>query len=83
MKVDHVSYWRGPKPKEVQEKFPGEGPFDLTLADVMELAEKFDVAFIHYKAAQPSAKQLRVGAAPKRDETVLALDEYGSRFQQR
>jgi hypothetical protein len=77
MRINSVHMWVGqPRP----EKFQGEGPFEVSEADLAELAAEYDVAFMHSTRA-PETKRDRANPPP--DVLFLALDERGRRFGQR
>lgn len=81
MQVKNVYHWYG---CGVPEKFQGEGPFEVSSEDLVQLVTEFDVAFMHVAAEDTlSRKARKKSTEPRPDNIILALDVKGGHFRQR
>lgn len=79
MRIDIVYAYSG----SVPERFQGEGPFEVTMGDLVALASDRDVAIMHFAQEQPTYREQKAGAPLVPDRIGLGLDSKYGRFRQR
>lgn len=65
------------------DRFQGEGPFELTMEDIVEITAEYDLGFFHHMRPQPTKKEINAGAKPVPPLLGVYIDELGGRFRQR
>lgn len=82
MQIDGIWRWLGNE--VLREKFTtGKFPIEITMEDIVELSDKYDVAFMHVRQDQPSKKERAKGAKTVPPQLHLVLDELGGKFRSR
>lgn len=60
-----------------------EGLFEISIEEIAELSNEYDVAIMHFAQQQPTKKELKAGAKPIPDAIALVVDVRGGSFKQR